>query len=895
MAVDHCYSDIGCFPLSEEFYHPRHRPFNVRPWHRRRIGTQFELYSRHHPDGYILQPWNRINLIGSRFNPLLETKIIIPGWLDNIRRALWVRKLKDSLLWLWKPVNIIVVHWRNFTPYTIATANTRVVGAELANLLKSIEYELRYNRAHYHLIGHSLGAHIGGYCGDRMPGLGRITALDPARPFFQHMPKSVRLDRADARFVDAIHSDFTPENAIFLLMSFGMTTPVGHLDFYPNGPPLLQPGCLRDSLLSVQNGIQRGLEHSSLSIAFLESIRYLTACDHQRSHEWFIESITNRQCVFVGVRCDQFEGLINGRCTCDSSPSACAIMGIHADQMYVNNLHEDMWPLQAKRNKPAPGINRPHPSMSPALGRLKGTNPVYHQLGRPSTKSQMYGQMKQHAIHLRHPPEPDLLDELQLDDLDSLRDDALIEYFRFNLLTAPEAQLAPPIQRPDANLNMAMRRSSSELAEDEFHTLFEGIHVENNHYGAFDGHPKLLSDVDRDIESWYEDSSRWFLKTNNRPNYCANQYQVLVFIGPLKTTTGHRHVRANLILSVIGTKGQLMNQRFVPRSSNIDSFTMQPFFILLEGSYSLGDILSVAIGWEARLDPDPIQATISFQNNLLEEIQSVIPTYQARHPWLSETLKYDHSAGFQWHPPSVASELLPNVGIELETSKRADHDRGQQAPQKIERRSLAPGLSNHLDPGCPHPDGNLELDQCSVAALVQHEQMEMASSSPIDELLSGEGVLAENDYIDDLLEPESNPKQNVNYRRPKEEPFLSFEDNNPDTKASHQAPINEQIANHETLLNAESQITAKLHNIGVNLDRDYEDSIVVNQVVVSAVQANYGKTGTKVAKTFCPPSPNYRLGRDITVKLVANLVGNCRYMNSHYVQNRPISRPVMSL
>ena len=64
----------------------------------------------------------------------------------------------------------------------------------------------------FHIIGHSLGAHIAGYTGEKLIDLeqgklGRITALDPAQPLFQDMPEFVRLDPGDAEFVDVIHTD----------------------------------------------------------------------------------------------------------------------------------------------------------------------------------------------------------------------------------------------------------------------------------------------------------------------------------------------------------------------------------------------------------------------------------------------------------------------------------------------------------------------------------------------------------------------------------------------------------------------------------------------------------------------------------------------------------------
>jgi pancreatic triacylglycerol lipase len=57
------------------------------------------------------------------------------------------------------------------------------------------------------LIGFSLGAHIAGYVGEQVPNLGRITALDAAKPYFDGLSTEVRLNPSDALLVDAIHTD----------------------------------------------------------------------------------------------------------------------------------------------------------------------------------------------------------------------------------------------------------------------------------------------------------------------------------------------------------------------------------------------------------------------------------------------------------------------------------------------------------------------------------------------------------------------------------------------------------------------------------------------------------------------------------------------------------------
>lgn len=71
---------------------------------------------------------------------------------------------------------MIVVDWGHGAglPYGQATANTRVVGAETAVLVQAM-ISAGANASMMHLIGHSLGAHIAGYAGERVPHIGRIT------------------------------------------------------------------------------------------------------------------------------------------------------------------------------------------------------------------------------------------------------------------------------------------------------------------------------------------------------------------------------------------------------------------------------------------------------------------------------------------------------------------------------------------------------------------------------------------------------------------------------------------------------------------------------------------------------------------------------------------------
>lgn len=101
-------------------------------------------------------------------------------------------------------------------------------------MLKEFIESININPDNVHLIGHSLGSHIATAIGKVFNGsIGRITALDPARPLFHDNDRDI-ISKNDAKFLDVIHS---------CSKILGIFEPKGHVDFYPNYGTASQPGC----------------------------------------------------------------------------------------------------------------------------------------------------------------------------------------------------------------------------------------------------------------------------------------------------------------------------------------------------------------------------------------------------------------------------------------------------------------------------------------------------------------------------------------------------------------------------------------------------------------------------------------------------------------------------
>ncbi|KAH9489615.1 Pancreatic lipase- protein 2 [Bulinus truncatus] len=311
-----CYGSLGCFTTDGPFASSLLRPLSLKPQSPVQLRTVFKLYTReiiNEPQDLQAIHTENVSTIFSHFKQR-KTKIIVHGFMDNPALTNWQKRLKDEFL-IQGDYNVIIVDWSkgNLPPYSLAVANSRVVGAQIAELINELTEAKNVTPGDFHLIGHSLGAQVCGYAGERISGLGRITGLDPAGPYFDYTDPVVRLDPTDAAFVDVIHTDIEADMAI----AMGMKQPAGHLDFYPNlGRD--QPGCSRDPWSKI---IEWGL---------VQGVEEIIACNHLRAVHFFIESV-NSQCPFIGYACESEEEFTSGRCnTCLSI--GCASMGLHADK-----------------------------------------------------------------------------------------------------------------------------------------------------------------------------------------------------------------------------------------------------------------------------------------------------------------------------------------------------------------------------------------------------------------------------------------------------------------------------------------------------------------------------------------------------------------------------------
>ena len=99
-----------------------------------------------------------------------------------------------------------------------------VIGHALGKLTESIYSASSKQNVKSFCVGHSLGGHVCGFSG-KTKQLDGIIAIDPAGPIFVSNSKEKRLNRGDAKFVQALHIDAG---------EFGINQAVADEDIYVN-------------------------------------------------------------------------------------------------------------------------------------------------------------------------------------------------------------------------------------------------------------------------------------------------------------------------------------------------------------------------------------------------------------------------------------------------------------------------------------------------------------------------------------------------------------------------------------------------------------------------------------------------------------------------------------
>ncbi|XP_077310063.1 pancreatic lipase-related protein 2-like [Lithobates pipiens] len=322
-AADICYDRLGCFTDDPPYSGTLARPIRRLPWAPEVINTQFLLFTRNNPDQYqVISALNVSSITGTNFKPSRQSIFIIHGFMETGNKP-WLVEMCQTLLEV-SDVNCFCVDWSggSFALYTQASNNIRVVGAEIAYFLRFLQTVHDYQMHEVHLIGHSLGSHVAGEAGKRQRGIGRISGLDAAGPYFEYTPPEVRLDPTDAVFVDAIHTDGSLDA---FHLGFGMKQTVGNVDFFPNGG-IKMPSCEK---------IYFRLEDIE---SVTEDLYEKIFCNHQMSFQFFTKSIL-RPDGFIGYSASSYSAFQKGfgfPCT----KVSCAFMGYKAGE-YVFGHDQD--------------------------------------------------------------------------------------------------------------------------------------------------------------------------------------------------------------------------------------------------------------------------------------------------------------------------------------------------------------------------------------------------------------------------------------------------------------------------------------------------------------------------------------------------------------------------
>lgn len=286
------------------------------------IGTKFLLFTRKNPANAVTLLAGDTKAVSGlvHFDGSVATRFIVHSSFDGPDSGQWMKDMKNRFLQIEK-CNIIIVDWSKSAALSMTDqrlTNIRMVGNQMAKVIEDL-IEIKNATANdVHIVVHSFASFAADVVGRKVKNLGRISGLDPGGPNFDALPTNMRLDKSDALFVDIIHTDSANSSSLMSLYGRGTMMSLGHMDFYPNGG-FDQPGC----------AYQRFEDLVTRPIG--EGIRRFVACNHYRSIDYYIDSITPAAnlCSLLAYPCDNYTDFLEGKCSkCQLGDDGdCAQMG----------------------------------------------------------------------------------------------------------------------------------------------------------------------------------------------------------------------------------------------------------------------------------------------------------------------------------------------------------------------------------------------------------------------------------------------------------------------------------------------------------------------------------------------------------------------------------------
>ncbi|XP_042911517.2 lipoprotein lipase, partial [Parasteatoda tepidariorum] len=244
--------------------------------------------------------------IQSNLDPKHPTIFLIHGFETeiNIQNGTYT-KMKDNILNRSVYRNVFLMDYSKYSSglFSETAKMSFLVSQNLANFIHFLMKNASMAADQFHLVGASLGGEVAANAASLVPGLGRLTGLDPAGPIFELLPSNYRISSDDAQFVDIIHtSSIAP-----FPKGIGISYPAGDMDFYPNGGQY-QPGCGDSNKIS-------GTKNKN-------DVLRIARCNQDRAISLFIESICSMKCQFIGVKCKSYDEFEKGHCTPENSDTA---------------------------------------------------------------------------------------------------------------------------------------------------------------------------------------------------------------------------------------------------------------------------------------------------------------------------------------------------------------------------------------------------------------------------------------------------------------------------------------------------------------------------------------------------------------------------------------------